>query len=677
MSTPYWGKLPSPKIVKNRRMSDDDPQSPSLLGLGQGEGDPAAAAYNQHHQNHNQDQTRASVQTTLTAAPTETTFSPSLDSPTASALAPHGLAPRPPSYQRPRPYDPAAVSHPPDHHRSQFGAEDVAGGEEFSPSPPLASDPRRAPPASDERHLHSSNGRADNMEAPLPSQQQYDARQPGPYGDSGAPLTVPERRRRKSTMPKSPLQRLELTLDSMTKEEKRARIEAAERRARERLAREAGRADASKPPSEEPSRRPPPQSQIQKAAADYSDSRTTHIAAPPAAQPMPSDTYQHPPPRSQPAATRAPVPQQQQPPPPQQQQYQQYDDEHGHGYGTSLPFSAREIILPAPQPAPQREPEVPHELPKRNLSFRERAAARDDIKLPIADEAAHVSAQEPPAPKKGFGSFLTRSGSNKLKKAPPGDPWYHVRRDSEQQAPPPAAHRTNIPAGHAHQQQQQPPQRSQQPDVFAFQVQDEPEYQEPAYTPAHVRRPSVAAEPAGVVNKRAFVPNPPPEEIQPIQRRATEPVRHRQQNEHNTYFTSIPQARQANADPREGEPPTPAVAAEQRKLERHAEGVHFSSDTILYNRRDQMEPGDGLYQPPTWLEEWKRATPGKLSGPLLDLSEEPPPSSSDRNKAWWEETGRRRSSSYTPRTRRSDAYEGEHEFSGGKDLSMTMWKKDN
>lgn len=631
-------------------MSDDNPRS--LLGQVDTDVNPAAAAaYDLHHHNSNQDHTRASVQTTLTGAPTETTFGPSVDSPTASALLSQGLAPRPPSYQRSRPYDPAAVTNSaPDHH-NQFGGsvvEHVGGGEQFSPSPPLAPEDHRAPA---KRHPQG-NGRSStpgNMEAPQPSQH-YSARPPGVYGDSGLTVPVPERRRKKSTMPKSPLQKLELTLDSMTKEEKRARIEAAERRARERLAREAGHANVNQPQPEEPSRRPS-QSQAQKEPASYSDSRPTQAVVPPSAQQISRETYQYPKSRSQQHDSRDSGSQQPQPP----QHYQQYDDEGN--YGAPAPFSARDI----PHVAPAREPEA-HELPKRNLSFRERAA-RDDIKLPTADEGANVSAQEQSAPKKGFSFSLTRSGSNKLKKAPPGDSWHNARREGGHWAPLPAPHSNSVPAS----DEQQP---LQQHDASTHRMQHQVEYQDPSRTAVTARRPSAAA---AVVADRAFVPNPPPEVIKPVQRRATEPVQHGQHAE-KSYFTPIPQTRDAEHDLREGEPPTPAVAAEQRRLERQANGGdvwdnsnQYPVPNLLHNRPEHIHPGGRLYSPPLWLDEWKKAIPGKLSGPLIDLSEERR-SSSDTNKAWWEEPGRQRSSSYTSRTRKSDTYEDEYGYLSGKDL---------
>jgi hypothetical protein len=78
-----------------------------------------------------------------------------------------------------------------------------------------------------------------------------------------------------------------------------------------------------------------------------------------------------------------------------------------------------------------------------------------------------------------------------------------------------------------------------------------------------------------------------------------------------------------------------------------------------------MQPGEGLYKPPVWLDEWKKATVGKLSGSLIDMSAERV-ESSDQNKAWWEESGRRRSSSYASRPRKADTYNGEYEYTSGK-----------
>lgn len=228
---------------------------------------------------------RASSQTVRTDAPTESTFSP-LASPTASSFRASGLAP-PPSSQ---PYD-----QPPDElpgkryrHTARFQedlSEDLARA-----TPPAAPDVPRAPPLSfspysnsrDSPYTFSASGQpgpppsahrsmaqaraadldrsrqylddddeedelaarraaraARNGNAPRPVRMPFD--DPSPSGRRGG--------QRSSTWAadRSPLQKLELTLGSITKEEKRARVEAAEQRAREKAALAAQHAQEGSP----------------------------------------------------------------------------------------------------------------------------------------------------------------------------------------------------------------------------------------------------------------------------------------------------------------------------------------------------------------------------------------------------------------------------------------------
>ncbi|KAG4222489.1 hypothetical protein PC116_g29037 [Phytophthora cactorum] len=74
----------------------------------------------------------------------------------------------------------------------------------------------------------------------------------------------------------------------------------------------------------------------------------------------------------------------------------------------------------------------------------------------------------------------------------------------------------------------------------------------------------------------------------------------------------------------------------------HKLGIHD------YMYRGKLKPGRGMYQPPKYLEEWKKATVGTLAGPLLDLNEEPNPVA-DKNTPWWESppSGKRRGSTTT------------------------------
>jgi hypothetical protein len=84
-----------------------------------------------------------------------------------------------------------------------------------------------------------------------------------------------------------------------------------------------------------------------------------------------------------------------------------------------------------------------------------------------------------------------------------------------------------------------------------------------------------------------------------------------------------------------------------------------------------MTPGDGLYLPPKWLDEWKKATVGTLGGTLLEIRDvkEPEPqmashwAPTDPNRAWWEQDNHRRSS-YPARARKAEAFDGEYDESG-------------
>ena len=96
---------------------------------------------------------------------------------------------------------------------------------------------------------------------------------------------------------------------------------------------------------------------------------------------------------------------------------------------------------------------------------------------------------------------------------------------------------------------------------------------------------------------------------------------------------------------------------------------HHRISNMVYRARSHLQPGQGTYLPPTYLEEWKQGTTGTLSGGLLDLSiTGPPPPSTDRDKAWWEKSGKRRGSNTAaapPRPRKGEAFDGEYDETHG------------
>ncbi|ELR04381.1 hypothetical protein VC83_06592 [Pseudogymnoascus destructans] len=97
----------------------------------------------------------------------------------------------------------------------------------------------------------------------------------------------------------------------------------------------------------------------------------------------------------------------------------------------------------------------------------------------------------------------------------------------------------------------------------------------------------------------------------------------------------------------------PAVTAAgnygQEQAATGPDGHHFISKIVHAgrNRRDPFEPGYGLYAPTERLFEWKTAGVASLTGTLLDVKEPlPKQTEADKDKAWWEagNTGRRRRS---------------------------------
>ncbi|KAL1840234.1 hypothetical protein VTK73DRAFT_3806 [Phialemonium thermophilum] len=290
---PYWGRLPPPRSVEAnpRRLSDDLPAGASSLDRHATTPDAAAAQQPRAKPN------RVSVQTTNTDAPTESTLSP-FASPTRSSFQPQGLAPRPPSLpyagdqyppelwenrqrrrnksqeqEQERDYHhyhypdagpgplpaapdvppqapPVSYKHPQGNGSSSLPYAYAAGGLARSFSSPTqmegshvyhSDDPNRGVPPprhvsdSTRRGASTRDGARRSAAATEPSSQQQH-HHPQRRSSLGQQQQQQQPDRRKFAVDRSPLQRLEKTLGSITKEEKRARVEAAERAVRERAA---------------------------------------------------------------------------------------------------------------------------------------------------------------------------------------------------------------------------------------------------------------------------------------------------------------------------------------------------------------------------------------------------------------------------------------------------------
>ncbi|KAI0006487.1 hypothetical protein F4779DRAFT_19015, partial [Xylariaceae sp. FL0662B] len=397
MSTPYWGQLPT---AKARRKSNDYDQPDRRQSLDY------SAPRAQPRSN------RASVQTTTTDAHTDSTFSP-LVSPITPSFQGGGLAPRPPSlpYGQNRypellekrqkrtgpphqdsPHDTTTTSPPP-----PPAAPDVPksppisykygnGGLTYTydangrPGPPLSA--RRSPQTrfvgmdAEAFYINATPPSERRNRAPVldRSQQNFDESSGADIGRSRSTRhPVNGDRLEKTDMDpsahkvegpynaqpqrkvwandRSPLQRLEMTLDSLTKEEKRARVEAAERRARERAAQREQRENA--PDREKGLLQPEPQAGPQvrfrdrRQSIDQGAARQVIVDDPIQAQPS--------------AATRGPPP--------------QNLPVEGASYASS-DQSPESSPIPVAKTRNVAAPEKA-DLPQRNLSFRERAAKTD------------------------------------------------------------------------------------------------------------------------------------------------------------------------------------------------------------------------------------------------------------------------------------------------------------
>lgn len=640
-AAPYWGDLPGPKVSTRhaQRSSSGDYSSKAPRRQSQ---DTTAAVAPQARPN------RISTQTNVTEAQTESTLSP-YASPRESFQG-HGLAPRPSSQGN---YPPNTIEkrrRRASKNREEEGAYAASGALPAAPDAPNAA-------SVSFRHPYGNGGLPYTIPKPDASKQPDIPPSPGIMDPDSYKINLADRSKRSSTASnrrassgstasarkgdtrengyrksslgnevdrhlfadtRSPLQRLELTLDSITKEEKRARAEAAERNARERASRGADKEDNQPQPT-----------------VRFKDKE---IESEPDS------------PQTQTSAGLLPA---------------QSGRASRHGSQSRKGPKPKADVATATQEASS---------PQRNLSFRERAA-RQDIKIP---NGGPESPATPPATTPTNGYSLARSGSNKLKKDPPGDPWYQRRVEAEKKY-------GQITAGQ---------QRG------ASQI------------PMDARGPgtSAAPEPVGPPNRTAggSVRN----KVPPLNTAVTRPQPGRQTVAANGDLDSpIITGSSAGALKREEPssartpshslfPPTPdppysastkgraaagaaaaaaaaagtGIAAAGRNQhdgnksndgDRSDHEHHFSE----YFHRHEYKPGQGLYNAPKFLSEWKKGTVGTLSGTMLDLSDETTPTL-DKGQTWWETPPSQRRNSISSRPRRAEAFDGEYAETNGTHTSF-------
>ncbi|KAH8682408.1 hypothetical protein BX600DRAFT_376013 [Xylariales sp. PMI_506] len=674
VSAPYWGQLPT---VKNRRGSTEYSQGHHRR---QSLDEPVSTSQPLPRSN------RASTQTTATEAATDSTYSP-LASPVTSTFKGAGLAPRPPSLPYGQNNYPQELLDRRKRRASRNQEEDLQY-ETARATPPAAPDIPRAPPVSYNPYgngrsspytfnaagqpgpppsAHRSLARAKaeaatDMESegatPPPVRRQRrmstsESTQPrmgddelemrrarraansserGDLGKSGSlkhPGTGtgvdrnPTAGRRESLGPegqrkpwaddRSPLQKLELTLDSITKEEKRARVEAAERRAREKaaLAAAAVKSD-SESRSNQPDRSAFQQVRFRDRAGSISQSGRPVL---------------------------------------KEQAQQLQDDKRGHDASAQQQWA---------QPLAPKTRELAElaksDIPQRNPSFRERAA-KNDFRVPQGEGSA--SPVDPLTHQYAAGSTLNRSVSNKLKKNPPGDPWYNQRLEAEGKS---------------------------QPAVVQNRIRDEPPKPLPPQDSGISRSKSTNATlkkqpPAGYIASETH-----PTEQDSSAHEEYEGPRSRTRGlaaaiglGRSASLFSSRQTPTAAADL----PPGHAAglgANKSVKFPEHTTGAmqnvtkdaeiqdpsqhhHHHHHLRDYLHRSHLQPGQHMYQTPKYLDEWKKASVGTLSGALLDITAEvpaPPDEDDDKDTAWWENSRKRRSS-ISSRPKKAEAFDGEYD----------------
>ncbi|KAK4462058.1 hypothetical protein QBC42DRAFT_297141 [Cladorrhinum samala] len=600
MSAPYWGQLPpvhTDQGANNRRQSLDTSH-------------------------------RVSVQTTKSDAPTESTFSP-FASPTASSFQAQGLAPRPPSL----PY--GTNQYPPDtlehrqrrrgHNQEQVEEDQEQEDQDYHFSdgapPPAAPEVPRAPPSS-YRYPPSAGGPAQPYSVPSPAaiaraQRRMDAeeyykadtpasqkgnhpvldRAQNSLGDSVLPRTrrtttdpnTPragantsqrrqsaaeqslqrsarkpsnhERSRVAVPVDRSPLQRLEQTLDSISKEDKRARAEAAERAARESLGGNgAGQQDDRGLPAQPPFTSQPARRQ-RGASISSAEGSVTPSRPPPRSYGQNGPLSQNPP------------------------------EESSHGQ----PGESR-VPLPVSQTSG---------IPHRNLSFRERAA-KNDIPLPNSFEDPVLNDTQ-------SASMPPRSGNNKLKKnARPNDSWPSRVSVSDDDRTIRSAVEEVLEEDYFQQQPDKPQKSSGQRKVDQLLGRATSNTAVPRQAPPPYKGPlSATGAPVAAIN-----------------------VGHHH-----------------------------AARRENRSDSDSDDDDHHVSD-MIYHGRDKFQPGQGIFQPTSYLDEWKTATVGTLSGALLDL-EDVTPTGERGNHRGESSQQRTRTSSLASRPKRAEAFAGEYDDTNG------------
>ena len=672
MSAPYWGLLPPPNVVRGNLLKRPENSSPNRVLVhnistkdtkGQ---DPI--------QQQPTRQNRYSTQTAQTDAPTLSTQSP-FASPTASEFRGDGLALRPPSFG----YSSTEGGHNRDYlekrRRRESRSKEYYDDINSMPPPAAPDAPRNAPAKNYTRPYNSGPVPAlvQRSNGPAGSQQvgpEHYNRQNGQYLVDGRPgegrrsskgkgeetkggvewdPSKPERldtrrlrqdysedkRRREWAPEKSPLQRLELTLDSITKEKKRARVAKAEIHAREAKAGRGG----------------------ERAAQNSVRFRNRPVAK------AGLESIAQAEPQSLPEAGFM----------------RNLSNEQQIQLQRSADVEAKRPVEPnVSSTTPQRgfdyhpKPEVlPDPWRPEDILVQRKSSTRERSSIPVATAVTGAA---------GAGG-LVRGGSNKLKKDPPGDPWYNRRMAAEQAYQEVTLRRQSI-----EKRQEDPP-----PVVMSSRG-----------TGSQLRTLNDRELPAGLhagIPGRHF-----PDESALNDERDENPVRLGSIRKIEQLIGQMAPATASSSnsptkqriygrrpgqpenDPSDGRQPTrelrtelvtvngikysiPPTAIGADTNSNRDNNRHFQLPNPLNRKMRDADPGAGMYVPSKRLDEWKKADVALLAGELLDLSVTGE-TETEKDKTWWEvgKSGRRRRSSTTKR--KAEAYGGEYDDINGKNIPI-------
>jgi hypothetical protein len=255
---------------------------------------------------------------------------------------------------------------------------------------------------------------------------------------------------------------------------------------------------------------------------------------------------------------------------------------------------------------------------------------------------------------------LSRSGSNKLKKDPPGDPWFNRRAEAEKQFPDVVAPRRGSITDRQAAGSGAGPSRDTAFRSHPQVVRDK----ELPVLPKEAQQTSAASTSRGRPEPLDEMDHDVPVrggKLSKLERLTGEKAP--QQTPRSQGGNDIRTERVTVNGVQYTVPPTaPGNSTAQNPPSQEPAGHHRISNILHPNHGTAAGPG--VYVQSRRLDDWKKGSVALLSGGLLDL-EVVEPTEAEKDKAWWEagNTGKRRRSSTKPR--KAEAYDGEYDDSTG------------